>query len=650
MDTLPEEVPQVEQTPRYSLTPEVVQQVTSLYRDKLVDGYGFDTELVDTFIHREELVGLSSIRESNPAEHEAYVNDLEKLEQVLLALGDNIKPIIRPGVGTTSIEKRNTALSNPDVRKNLNEILEAKQKLGYMPETQLVAELMRAVDGRSSAFGKVRLSDEELEAKAEGEQHILRNVAQIESVMTMQNMVMNAALVATRSDVIKLSTFVRLNTPLLAKYNVYEMMRVRDDFTNLLSSIAAADTEPTGYAKKYLEEIASMSHSGLTYLLGLHDYTSVSKVPRPLEESRPTALAVESVNTKPIEVQPTIEVLPEEVHQELEFLKNVIADFNGTWLEISKKWREQGFAPLNEALIRQLGLYDKSATPAVISVLAKIRRGAATEGIDGAHDFVESSLAKEDEYTQLIELLKSMYGNHKDVKDALRDLSVFPLAAQLEDIRSKWTKLNSAVRTTWPQDDGTNAATAIEGVLFYQPTEATAEPELDAEEEPATNGPSTGEIKVLRQYVEQLDEFILPQGSTPETFATQLRQLGIEQAGEKIRWEKLEDLIEINHAFNGKILRSKLKKSGESEEYATVYYVSVFEFNGRTFAVAETPETRNATYVIDEAHSAGTWREMLTLDKRQVRELGGKQMIHSTVSPYGPKHQDKIIDHILKAE
>lgn len=105
---------------------------------------------------------------------------------------------------------------------------------------------------------------------------------------------------------------------------------------------------------------------------------------------------------------------------------------------------------------------------------------------------------------------------------------------------------------------------------------------------------------------------------------------------------RLYDLIAIAEQFGGTIYRPKDGLFSGSH-----YYVTFFEYKGNRYAVAESPKSESATYVVAEQHAAGTCEEVLTSGNRTTsRELGAIQVKHSPSAPNGEMHVKKVIDKI----
>ncbi|MEX1052568.1 MAG: hypothetical protein WEC80_01850 [Patescibacteria group bacterium] len=123
----------------------------------------------------------------------------------------------------------------------------------------------------------------------------------------------------------------------------------------------------------------------------------------------------------------------------------------------------------------------------------------------------------------------------------------------------------------------------------------------------------------------QLDWEVLPQSdeeSIKEIILRDITEAGIRNSD--INWQRIETLIGLRNEFGGEIFRSKTKAFGSKMPY----FVLVFGPNEGKIAIAETPTRDNATYIVREDISAGTWQEVLALCKAEAREVGAYRVIH----------------------
>jgi hypothetical protein len=103
----------------------------------------------------------------------------------------------------------------------------------------------------------------------------------------------------------------------------------------------------------------------------------------------------------------------------------------------------------------------------------------------------------------------------------------------------------------------------------------------------------------------------------------------------RVNWNRIKHLLYLADTYEGRIFRSREPKLGTS----VPYLVAEFTVHGHGFAVAECPEIGNATYVVNENISAGTWEELMMLSKADARSLGARRIIH----PKEEGHLNKII-------
>lgn len=334
---------------------------------------------------------------------------------------------------------------------------------------------------------------------------------------------------------------------------------------------------------------------------------------------------------------PVIEHAPDSVMEELAALQARIAEFCSQWFDSGKKWRENGYNSMVEDLVRNKHVFDKTGIAPGIGALQRLRDLYPIQ--QGGTDAL---LACMKEYSGLLGALEnflSANARYPEIREFRVKFSMPDLSQLINLMQQKWPQLSESISRHWPAGNGSQVAREVGAVLFNEQTSDRDESQ-----------PQTGEIEVLRDMFLQLDEVILPPHATSETIIAKIAELG-GAVSDKINWEKLKDLITIRDEIDtsARIYRSKFRKHGEGQQSGRVYYVLEINLYGRIFAVAESPEVKNATYVIDEQAMGGSWREILAMYKDEVRLLGGRQIIHSTASPYGPKHREKIIDAIVKS-
>jgi hypothetical protein len=186
------------------------------------------------------------------------------------------------------------------------------------------------------------------------------------------------------------------------------------------------------------------------------------------------------------------------------------------------------------------------------------------------------------------------------------------------------------------------------------PEVADESPRSDVQPEAVTTGGLAGQVakeQLRRAVFNQLDEIILPSeanGITGEEFAERLREAADMMARETpggsadVMWPRLSDLVTLSREYGGTLYKSKKGTLGG----ALPYFVCVFEYEGDTVAVAETPISENATYVVAEGKAAGSWLEVLTLRRDDARQVGAARKYHTKSAPHGERHLQKIRDLI----
>lgn len=146
------------------------------------------------------------------------------------------------------------------------------------------------------------------------------------------------------------------------------------------------------------------------------------------------------------------------------------------------------------------------------------------------------------------------------------------------------------------------------------------------------------------EWVVLPDEYLTPSmiiDSIPKEYEPKLRG--------KIDEARMARLLKFREEYNGTLYRSSERMLGDSNN---LYFVLSFQHPGdeRTYAIAENVVMGNATYVIREdvmpLQPGETVLSAVRLSRRDVRELGGKRIVHTA---NGPKdHSEKIIDAITK--
>jgi len=186
------------------------------------------------------------------------------------------------------------------------------------------------------------------------------------------------------------------------------------------------------------------------------------------------------------------------------------------------------------------------------------------------------------------------------------------------------------IRNNIPEEPEVEEPEPEEIILEEAPEE---EPELELEvlEDPIL------EIRPeLIGIAEQLEWVVFPTGA--KLIDIQQSMSSPDMDLRRVNWDRISHLLELVNSTEGRIYRSREAKLGTN----VPYLVAEINVYGRKFAVAECPEVGNATYIVDEASSAGSWQEMMRLSKAEARSLGARRIIH----PQEARHLAKIIDTI----
>ena len=140
---------------------------------------------------------------------------------------------------------------------------------------------------------------------------------------------------------------------------------------------------------------------------------------------------------------------------------------------------------------------------------------------------------------------------------------------------------------------------------------------------------------MLEQVAEQLTWEVLPSGDEAEIKQNISSAYSAEHV-DKINWQRIQDLVQLRDTFDGNMYRSKTGSLGMRPPY----FIVEMNLGGFTFAVAENALEGNATYLLREDLTAGTWQEVLELDKRTARSVGAERIIHRNESD----HLTKILN------
>jgi hypothetical protein len=642
-----------------------------MYTAKLVDDHGFDADMVSYFIDSNNALGLK-------AKQRSAVYTALSLEDVLRADGDPLSSKYAHLSGRKSGVNRGIYAKSEDMVEDSLFLVGTDANSMSRTEVARTGSLLAAAMPRNIARSIFR--PKELAIDDQRARKIVANVAQMEIICNILRQVDTIKVMGSRRAGI--NTQILLNESvgdlhqlqpektlqLIADMTVLVRQHLSNEKDQNLRSIYMASLDSFAFYIDYIARYKIFDGFGT----GLLTDSETTNDPESAQLATDEPQGIETTgeeNVEPTVEQEIILETPAEVLSQMELISNKIDAFNRHWFDIGRKWRENGFSGLMEDLVRSKHGFDKVYSPKIIGLLARINASAE----QSQHQAIEEYKAAREQGSSLKSDVASFianYGKYPEVKKFARSMFMINIAEEANDIQQRWSSgLASSIRAQWPNYDGASAAQRIQNVLFHDGQslyEETNTSEGTGVEHDVLL--DTGEIDTLRDLIEQLDEIILPPGMTEVHLIQQLRDLGVEHPDE-INWEKFKDLIEITKEFGGKIYRSKIKsrkkkespkvakgdikpddenKAKQNDAYGKVYYVAVFDLYGKRFAVAESPLIKNATYVIDETHTPGSWIEMLALYKDQVRDLGGKQIIHSSTSPYGPAHRKKIIDHIFK--
>lgn len=330
----------------------------------------------------------------------------------------------------------------------------------------------------------------------------------------------------------------------------------------------------------------------------------------------------------------------------------------GAWRMAGKERAKQGFEGLFQSLLRGFRGADGSlliAAPSfrgdaeeMVGVLARLRQLANR---DSGQNTLERNLASAAELQGELSALRDL-AQEAGVLSRITFPRVVRLADHLNSIWANMAGYRQLMIDTWPNGEGRLAADAIEGLLTQHFAPEVESPFIDHELQTDVSKiqEALGAAALpseLRSVAEQLDEIILPPKPTQRDLQEALDSLDAQDAHEekavRIEWQRLKDLVEISEQFDGTVYRTKKGTLGN----APPYYVAVFEFEGVTYAVAESPVTKSATFVVSERISQAPWLDILRFPRGEVESLGARRIIHTTAAPHGPDHVKKIINAVF---
>jgi hypothetical protein len=619
------------------------------YSEILTEQYGYDPNLINDFVNYAEILG---IKQSNHHTEANPVYTASHLESVLLAMNYDFKPQYGHLKTRSKGASRSRVTDSDEIMGNLTEIFGNTENA--MVRTKAVkAGVDFAVYNVGTPFSFLIKSQKVVDMQTLGSR-VVANSAQVELLISVQDCVDAVRAVGSRKEGAIAAQALIGRIPELTHLNPEKILYLVAEMIETIKRLEQNEEKPS--VKKLYHNVTIKLAASIEYvttsrafdkfLQPIEDITSSQDNNETEVTTEPSTEVSEVADSLEAPIEVLTKETPTEVLSELESLVSEINIHNHYWFDIGRKWRENNFSPLMEDIVRNRQLLDKVGAPQMIGVLARINVSAIQDQ-QNAVEVLKTAQGKAQDLYSRVQALTSQYGQFDEVKQFSKGLFIINVPLLAHQARENWMQFAQSIRLNWPDANGADSAQRIQNVLFdgeYQSD--SSEQDLVQHDIEPTVSIDTAEIDTLRTLVEQLDEIILPPGMTEHHLIQQLRELGVERS-ERINWEKFKDLVILTKEFGGKIFRSKLRRSGESDGYGEVYYVSVFELYGKRFAIAESPVIKNATYVIDETHSPGSWTEMLTLDKSQVRELGGKQIIHASASPYGPLHREKVIKYVF---
>lgn len=317
------------------------------------------------------------------------------------------------------------------------------------------------------------------------------------------------------------------------------------------------------------------------------------------------------------------------------------------WRLSAKKRRELGFDSMQRELM--VGFKNFAGS----QLLPPMRKEDAQQiadylhGLHGlvllngeARDALDKSILRQRDLEEDCQLVQ-MIANESGV--VIRLPIIEPVASYVAIFKQDWQTFRQVVLKTWPNYEGIIAAQKLELLLFEQQPHVT--------DDEATQGA----ISLQKEIAQQLDKIILPPGASKTDLERELVRVKASKTTVSwVDWQRLSDLIEIRSQFDGLLFRSKDGSLGSRPPY----FVAVIELDGDTFAIAESPVFGNATYVVSERHSAGTWLEVMELTKSDAQTVGAYRVVHPQNGKQRASHvrhidklYDKIIDlHISTSE
>jgi hypothetical protein len=327
------------------------------------------------------------------------------------------------------------------------------------------------------------------------------------------------------------------------------------------------------------------------------------------------------------------------------------AELLSSWDISSKKLKKLGFSELQHQLVTGLKNSDGE------QILAGISKDEARELIGyflrladiGSEELYDTLGHEEDIFSTLKAEIESIGANAQLPNGKI----AHPIRLIIQVITEDWSSYQQIIAGSCPKN-GAEMVRAIEARLFPEAQNNQVQDNengLKPIEEIIESTPNIpGGEHDYAAIAEQLDQVILPPNPTKADVEEAIERLD-EETGEEsqqIDWDRLRNLATISEHFDGRLFRAKKESLGG----APTYFVVLFSTENDLYAIAETPATGNATYIVAESMSAGSCLEVLELPKQDAREAGAKRIIHreidgKTITEY---HMEKILNAVKELE
>ncbi len=348
-------------------------------------------------------------------------------------------------------------------------------------------------------------------------------------------------------------------------------------------------------------------------------------------------LSIQELRNYASETSATNPALVAEVSKWSAILDANARTFAQAWRLSNEQRREAGFTKMQGELMRGfsdsldtllLPSMSKQDARQIIDLLFSLNRQVQANPTD-ARQIIEQAIAQQrllQEESWLVGSVAAESGIPFSSPNIVR------LAEHIAMFQEDWTTYRQLIVETWPHYEGKQVVERLEGLFFD-----TAAAHID---DPATESA----MEAQEAIAELLDRIILPPGSSKSDLERELRRIGAGAAGvTKVEWQRISDLASIANRFNGTLFRSKDRSLGS----APPYFVAVIEMGGDIFAIADSPIFGNATYVVAEKLTPGTWLEVLELSKTDARSVGAHKIIHSKKPNDTESHVDKVINKVF---